>query len=191
MSDAAHDDDDSHEGPIKTPKQLIVAVVAAFVLPVVIIILLINYVASDDRSGAGSDAMSAEAIARRLQPVGTIEIRDASQAAMPQTGEQVFQTVCSACHLNGAAGSPKFGDAAAWAPRIAKGYDALLETALKGKGAMPPRGGAADLSDFEVGRAVVYMADKAGATFPEPKPPAAAASGPGAASAPAAASAAK
>ena len=61
MSDAAHDDADSHTGPIKTPKQLIATVVAAFVVPVVVIILLTNYVAFDKKGGAGSDAMSAEA----------------------------------------------------------------------------------------------------------------------------------
>ena len=68
------------------------------------------------------------------------------------------------------AGAPKLGDASAWAPRISQGYDALLHSALGGKGAMPPQGGG-DLSDLEIGRAVVYMANKAGASFPEPKAP--------------------
>ena len=81
----------------------------------------------------------------------------------------------------GAAGAPKTGDTAAWAPRIAQGYETLVKTALAGKGAMPPRGGASDLSDFEVERAIVYMADKSGANFPEPKAPEAAASAPAAA----------
>ena len=76
------------------------------------------------------------------------------------------------CHTSGAAGAPKVGDAAAWAPRIKTGYDALLNSALKGKGAMGAQGGG-DYSDLEIGRAVVYMANKGGAKFAEPAAPAA------------------
>ena len=71
---------------------------------------------------------------------------------------------------SGLVGAPKSGDAAAWAPRIATGYDALLNSALKGKGNMAAQGGGA-FADFEVGRAVVYMANAAGAKFEEPKAP--------------------
>jgi cytochrome c5 len=182
MSDAAHDDPDSHAGPIKTPKQLITTVVAAFIVPVVVIILLTNYVAFGSKSGAGSDGMSAEAVAQRIQPIGSIEIRDASDVGVLKTGEQVYQAQCSACHLAGAAGAPKFGDAAAWAPRIKTGYEALLASALKGKGNMPPQGGG-ELSETEIGRGIDYMATTGGASFAEPKAPEAAASAAGGASA--------
>ena len=190
MTDATSADADSHEGPIKTPKQLIATVVAAFIVPVVVIILLTNYVAFDKKSGAGSEGMSPEAIAQRIQPVGSIEIRDAADVGALKTGEQVFQAQCSACHASGAVGAPKFGDTAAWAPRIKNGFDALLAAAMKGKGNMPPQGGG-EVSATEIGRGVVYMANKAGANFAEPKAPAAAASAAGAASAGEAASAAK
>lgn len=175
MSDAAHDHDAPHEGPIKTPKQLVVAVVFSFVVPIVLIILLVNYVATANRPAAGSDGLGAEAVAVRLSPVGRVTIKDASDTASLKTGEQVFQAQCSACHATGAAGAPKFGDEAAWAPRIKTGYDALVTSALKGKGAMGAQGGG-DFSDYEIGRAVVYMANKGGAKFDEPKAPAAAAS---------------
>ncbi|MEO8280343.1 MAG: c-type cytochrome, partial [Ideonella sp.] len=91
-----------------------------------------------------------------------------------KTGEQVVAAQCSACHTAGVAGAPKIGDAAAWAARIQTGYEALLTSALKGKNAMPPQGGG-DHSDFEIGRAVVYMANKSGGNLPEPKAPAGAA----------------
>jgi cytochrome c5 len=172
MSDAAHEE--NHEGPIKTPKQLIAAVVASFVVPIVAIIMLANFVNFGDKVGAGSDGMSADAVGKRLQPVGSIEIKDASNPAVLKTGEQVFQAQCSACHTNGAAGAPKVGDGAAWGPRIKTGYDALLNSALKGKNAMAAQGGG-DFNDVEIGRAVVYMANKGGAKFDEPKAPAAAA----------------
>jgi cytochrome c5 len=184
MSDS-HDDEDQHESPIKTPRQLIWTIVAAFVLPILIIILLVNYVAFGDQPAAGSAGLSEQAVALRIAPVGMVELRDASGPVVLKTGEQVYATQCAACHAAGVAGSPKFGDEAAWSPRIKAGFEALLTSALKGKGAMAAQGGG-DNSDFEIGRAVVFMANKGGAKFDEPKAPQAAASS---ASAPVAASA--
>jgi cytochrome c5 len=174
MSDA-HDEHEVHEGPIKTPKQLIAAVVASFLVPIFAIVLLVKYVGADHLPAAGSDGLGAEAVARRIQPIGEVEIKDASGAGVLKTGEQVFAAQCTACHTAGVAGAPKVGDAEAWAPRIKSGYEALLNSALKGKNAMTAQGGG-DFSDVEIGRAVVYMANKGGATFAEPKAPAAAAS---------------
>ena len=178
MSDS-HEAPAAHEGPIKTPQQLIWAVVASFVVPIIIIILLVNYVAMGDKTGAGTKALEPEAVAKRIAPVGRVELKDASDVAAMKTGEQVYQGVCAACHNAGAAGAPKLADAGTWAPRIKTGYDALLNSALKGKGAMGAQGGG-DYSDIEIGRAVVYMTNQAGAKFAEPQVPAAA----GAASAP-------
>ena len=177
--DSAPHDDGAHEGPIKTPKQLIATIVASFVIPIAVIVLLVNYVDFGTKPGAGSDGLEAQAVARRIQPVATVEIRDASSAASLRTGEQVYAGQCSACHAAGAAGAPKIGDAAAWGARVKSGYAALLNSALKGKGAMGAQAGG-DFSDYEVGRAVVYMANQGGAKFEEPKPPvvAAAASAP-------------
>lgn len=175
MSSDSHDHDGPHEGPIKTPKQLILAVVFAFVVPIFLIVLLVKYVATDNRGAAGSDGLGAEAVARRIQPIGSIQVKDASGSGALKTGEQVFTAQCSACHATGAAGAPKLGDSAAWGPRVGAGYAALLNSALKGKNAMGPQGGG-DFSDLEIGRAVVYMANKGGASFAEPKAPAAAAS---------------
>ena len=172
---AEHPHQESHEGPIKTPKQLIWTVVASFVVPIVTIILLVNFVASGDKPAAGSAGLGEEAIAKRLQPIGHVEIRDASDVASLKTGEQVYQAVCTACHGSGAAGAPKTGDTAAWAPRLAQGYETLLTSALKGKGAMGAQGGG-DYSDFEIARAVVYLANQGGGKLEEPKAPAAAAS---------------
>lgn len=177
MSDAQnqHEQDGPHEGPIKTPKQLILAVLYAFVVPVIVIVLLVEYVTSDHRPAAGTQALTPEAVAERIQPVGMVQVKDASDLSTLKTGEQVFAAQCTTCHTAGLVGAPKFGDAEAWAPRIKTGYDALLHSALAGKGNMGAQGGG-DFTDLEVGRAVVYMANKAGAKFDEPKPPAAGAS---------------
>jgi cytochrome c5 len=81
--------------------------------------------------------------------------------ALPKSGEELFQQVCSACHGAGIAGAPKAGDKGAWGPRIAKGKDTLYEHAIKGfqgsTGVMPPKGGRADLPDDLVKQGVDYM----------------------------------
>jgi len=169
MSNAHHDDHDlPHEGPIKTPKQLIWAVALSFIVPILLIVLLVNYVTAQKLPAAGSDGMSEQAVAERLQKVGSVQIKDASDPASMKSGAQVYAAQCSACHAAGVANAPKFGDAAAWGPRIKTGYDALLTSALKGKGAMGAQGGG-DFSDVEIGRAVVHMANQAGGNLPEPK----------------------
>lgn len=164
---------DEHESPIKTPKQLILAVIFAFLVPIFAIALLVKNVGSDSRSGAGADALGQEATAARIEPVGKVLLK--LEGGPAKSGEEVFKAQCSACHAAGLAGAPKFGDAGAWAPRLGQGYEALLASALKGKGAMGAQGGG-DFSDLEIGKAVVHMANAGGAKFDEPKAPAAAAS---------------
>ncbi|MBK6469794.1 MAG: cytochrome c5 family protein [Betaproteobacteria bacterium] len=171
--DTAHEP--NPEGPIRTPKQLILAVLASFIVPIVGIVLLVNYVDFGGKPGAGSDGMSEEAVALRLQPVGTVKLGEALVPGALRSGEQVYTAVCGACHTAGVVGAPKSGDEAAWAPRIKTGYEALLNSALKGKGAMAAQGGG-QYKDVEIARAVVYMSNKAGAKFDEPKAPEAAAS---------------
>lgn len=170
-----HDHDDAHTGPIKTPKQLAWAVLFAFVVPIIVIIMLANYVSTSTKPAAGTGAFEPQAVAARIAPVGHVEVKDVNDAATMKTGEQVFQAQCSACHATGAAGAPKLGDAAAWGPRIKSGFEALVHSALKGKGNMGPQAGG-DFSDFEISRAVVYMANQGGAKFDEPKMAAPAAS---------------
>ena len=168
MSDHAHE---HHTGPIKTPAQLLWTSFFAFVAPIFIIIGLVYYVTSGDKPAAGAVDME-QATAQRIQRVGTVEVRDANRPL--QSGEAVYAAQCVACHAAGLAGAPKFGDAAAWAPRIATGYEALLTSALKGKGAMGAQAGGA-FRDLEIGRAVVHLANAAGGKFEVPQAPAAAA----------------
>ncbi len=180
MSDNAHD---SHTGPIKTPAQLLWTSFFAFVAPIFIIIGLVYYVTSGDKPAAG--AVDPElATAQRIQRVGTVELRDANRPLA--SGEAVYSAQCVACHGSGLAGAPKFGDAGAWAARIATGYESLLTSALKGKGAMGAQGGG-NFSDVEIGRAVVHMANAAGGKLAEPQAAAPAAAAPAPDAAPAAA----
>lgn len=159
--------DDQHSSFIKTPQQLIVVVLLAFLVPVLGIVLLVQLVTSGQRADPG--AMTPEAVAARIQPVGRVEFGGAGGAASGgKSGEEVFKTTCTACHQTGVAGAPKLGDKAAWGPRIKQGLQALLHSALNGKNAMPAKGGNASLSDDEVARAVVYMANQAGASFKAP-----------------------
>lgn len=188
MSEAHH----HHESGIRTPKQLIAAVAAGFLVPIITIVLLVQYVTSDTKTGAGSSGQSPEAVAARIKPVADegFTFKDANAPKVLQSGEAVFKAVCSACHAAGVAGAPKMGDPAAWSARIAQGYDTLVSHAIHGIRAMPAKGGNPDLDDVEVARAVVYMTNQSGAKFKEPEVKAAAASAASAASAEASAPAA-
>src|SRR5690606_15060694 len=85
---------------------------AGFLIPIVIILLLVSMVASGTKTGAGSDSLTEEAVARRIAPVAGFELVDANAPKVFKTGEQVFQAVCTACHTAGVAGAPKLGDKA-------------------------------------------------------------------------------
>jgi cytochrome c5 len=163
MSDA-HDE---HESLIKTPQQLIAVVVLSFVVFVGLGVLVAQFVSSGYK---GADNTSPEVIAQAIQPVARVELGE-PEATGPRTGEQLYKTGCAACHDAGAAGAPKLGDQAAWGARIATGLEALVNSALHGKGAMPAKGGNAALTEEEITRAVVYIANKGGATFAAPKMP--------------------
>lgn len=154
------------------------------VVALVVAIGLIWLLPSPADYGKGVATADAElGVATRIQKVGTVAIRQAARAL--QNGEAVYKAQCAACHASGVAGAPKFQDAAAWAPRIAQGYDTLVQSALKGKGNMGPQGGG-DFSDLEIGRAVAFIGNAAGAKFEEPAAPAGAASAAEGESAPAA-----
>lgn len=88
-------------------------------------------------------------------------VPSAVAAASGGDGKSTYEKVCSVCHASGVAGAPKLGDKAAWKSRIATGAAALHNSALKGKNAMPPKGGMADLPDGDVVAAVDYMAKAA------------------------------
>lgn len=172
-----------HSSPIKTPKQLIVVVVLAFAVPVALISMIAHLVMSGGHVERDSPAMTEEAIATRLKPVGEVVVADASKPQALKSGKEVVEAVCAACHATGVLNAPKMGDKAAWAKLIKEGQETLTADALKGVRQMPPRGGNPDLTDVEFGRAVAYMGNQAGANWkePDPKPaPAAVAAAPAA-----------
>lgn len=181
---------EEHSSPIKTPKQLIIVVVLAFVVPIVLIVMLTQLVTGSAGIGKDHPGMSDEAIAKRLKPVGEVVVMDASAPKTEKTGQQVVETVCSACHATGALNAPKIGDKTAWGKLIQEGQGKITQDAIKGVRQMPPRGGNPDLTDTEFARAVVYMANQAGANWKEPESKPAPASKPAVAAAPAAAPAA-
>jgi cytochrome c5 len=177
--------DDPHSSAIKTPKQLIVVVLLAFLVPITVIGLLSQLFTSTTRDTTEDE----QHVLERIKPVGTVVLAAAGAASGSLSGQQVFAQVCKTCHETGLAGAPKAGDKAAWAPRIAEGEKTLLQHAIAGyqgkTGVMPPKGGNPDLTDDEVHRAVVYLADQAGATWKEPAPTQTASSAAPAAAAPA------
>lgn len=185
MSGSHHHD--PIEDNIEThPVKLAVGVFIGAIALVIAIILTAQFAVSlyGGRSMKNDPAMSPEAVAKRIAPVARVEIdpnapapAPAAPAAAPAavaavaippapakggaagaaSGKATYDTTCMACHSTGAAGAPKLGDKAAWAPRIKAGINVLHDTAIKGKGAMPPKGGNAALSDDAVKAAVDYM----------------------------------
>ncbi len=164
----------SDQSLIKTPKQLIVVVVLGFVVPVLLAALVAYLVVTGSKTiGNNQSALEASAVAARIKPVADVAFAEpgGGAAKAAQTGDQVVQQHCAACHMTGAAGAPKIGDRGAWAKRIGSGLDQMLKIALTGKGAMPARGGAADVSDYELARAIVHMANQSGGKLKEPAAP--------------------
>ncbi|QJR13136.1 hypothetical protein DSM104443_04230 [Usitatibacter rugosus] len=173
------------------PVKLAIIVAIGAVALVVGIILLVQFAigAYAKRSSKDDPAMSAATVAQRIAPVAKLAIDPNAKAPEPAKaepakagmvpvvaavippaaakaggaadGKKVYDTTCVACHGAGIAGAPKFGDKAAWAPHIKGGVPHLYEIALKGKGAMPAKGGNASLPDADVKAAVDYMVNAA------------------------------
>jgi cytochrome c5 len=117
-----------------------------------------------------SDYKPEETVLENIKPVGQVNIAGESDpaaapaaapvaAAEPKSGEEVYNSSCMSCHATGAAGAPKLGDTAAWAPRIAAGMDSLVANVINGLNAMPPKGLCMACSDEELQGAVQYMVD--------------------------------
>mgnify|MGYP000862520662 CR=1 FL=1 len=109
-----------------------------------------------------------ERSASLTQPVSQVKVAMVKVEPGRRTGEEVYKSVCTTCHASGTLNAPRTGEAADWAPRIALGFEALVASVTNGKGAMPPKGGGADLTDAELQRAVAYLANLAGGNFTEP-----------------------
>lgn len=177
---SSHDDSLAHDAPSGS-STLGEAVVKVF-LPIVAVAVVVFYLVSADRFQPGytapviSPEAAASAAAPRIQKVGMVSMGDANKPLA--TGEEVYKAQCSACHASGAAGAPKYQDAGSWGPRIAQGLPALVNSAVKGKGAMGAQAGG-NYNEIEVARAVVYLANAGGAKFAEPAAPAPAATASG------------
>ena len=171
------------EGQQANPVKLAIGVAIGTVALIIAIILLVHLAVGSygSRPMKGEATMSDKAVASRLAPVAKVAVDPnapaapaapatppaAPAAAVPAApakvadaaaaGKATYNSACTVCHGAGVAGAPKLGDKAAWTPRLAQGKPALHNAALKGKGAMPPKGGNAALSDDAVKAAVDYM----------------------------------
>ncbi len=142
----------------------------AVLIVVAVVVVSINAMVGSALQGSGPADMSDAAIAERIKPVAQLNTGapiapETPAAAAPvaaagaRSGQDIYQSTCFACHGTGAAGAPKVGDAAAWAPRIAQGMDTLLNNAINGLRAMPPRGTCGNCSDDDLKAAIKYMVD--------------------------------
>ena len=181
--DPIQDNIDSH--PVKLAIGVVIGAVALIVGLYLLVQLAIHGYAG--RSHQDDPTMSDAAVKKRIAPAAQVAIdpnapatpaagaapAPANVAAMPAaaaatpakgaagSGKSTYDTVCQVCHGAGVAGAPKFGDKAAWATRLKQGVAALHASAIKGKGAMPPKGGNPSLADADVKAAVDYMVSAA------------------------------
>lgn len=106
-----------------------------------------------------------DAISKRIAPVGQVYVAGATPVAAvasgPRSGQQVYQAACFACHGTGALDAPKPGDVVAWEPRIAQGFDVMLQKSIAGFNNMPAMGACANCSDDEIAEAIRFMTDGA------------------------------
>ena len=124
----------------------------------VALLLVVAIVPFSGLGKGGKASLADDDTDQRILPVARFEMAKAApKATGPRDGASVYGAICQACHATGVAGAPKAGDKAAWAPRIGKGPAELVKSVINGKGAMPPKGGAADLSDAEVKAAVEHL----------------------------------
>lgn len=163
--------------------------VSGIVIAIAVIYFLIKLAGSG--SFADVNQSSEAATQTRIQPAGQLALGDGIPVG-ERKGEQIFNKICIQCHAadSSVPNAPKIENNDDWAPRIGQGFDTLFQHALNGFNAMPAKGGAADLTDQELKRAITYMANKSGGNFPDPDaaaPADQAASGDAAASTPAAA----
>ncbi|HYP67881.1 MAG TPA: c-type cytochrome [Thiobacillaceae bacterium] len=156
-----------------TPQEIIISMLAGLFAPLIAIFLIIQLIAGIQGKQVDKDspAVAAKIVENNIRPFAKLEALDANAPKVEKSGQEVYDSVCGACHGSGALGAPKYQNKGDWGPRIGKGLDALSKHALEGFNQMPARGGNPDLSDTEVTRAIVYMANAAGAKFKEPAAP--------------------
>lgn len=158
-----------NESSKTTGFQVLFAILGALIAPVLIIVMILKLVIGFQSTAPVDPKATVAEVTKQVEPVAKIEVAAVSTGAhVDKSGEAVFGAVCTACHTAGLLGSPKFGDKAAWAPRIAQGYETLVSHAINGIRSMPARGGNAELTDGEIHNAVAYMANAAGAKFTPP-----------------------
>lgn len=159
-----------HDFPKTNMSQVLIAIIGSLIAPVLVIILIVKlFMGIDESQLPDADPAAAQAkVEERISPVANVDVEQVDAVKVALSADAVYQQNCLACHGAGVMGAPAFGDKAAWAPRIAQGYETLVKHAIEGIRMMPARGGNAALSDDEVASAVAYMANEAGAKFKGP-----------------------
>ena len=144
--------------------RMFLMILGALVAFTFIILIAANWVIGSVEEQRGEDPRRLAEVAKRIAPVGSVNVVQADAApAAPKSGAEIVAAACNACHATGVLESPKIGDKAAWEQRLAAvgGLDGLTASAIKGKGGMPPKGGAM-VSDAEIRAAIEDMLSNSG-----------------------------
>ena len=158
----------SHQAPKADPMAKLLFLASAVAILIAVYVLLSSLVHTYQRNSTKGEVDSTQLVALasdNLKPVGETATSDSVAKAAPaaaRSGKEVYDAVCTVCHTAGVAGAPKLDDKAAWEPRVKTGLDSLLNSAMNGKGAMPPRGGNPAVTDDELKATIIYMTKQAG-----------------------------
>ena len=155
------------KGPGKGPA--IVAAIGAIAGVVLLVSLFMPQKTDDAATAVEAPAEMSSNATENIAPIAVVEVEQAAGIKVSLSGEEVVKNGCAMCHAAGLMNAPKIGDKAQWEPRIAQGYETIVKHAIEGIRTMPARGGNPALTDIEVAKAVVNMANASGANFEEPK----------------------
>ena len=139
---------------------IIIGALFAFTLTIVFVASSVSAELND--VNADQERVAAQ-VAARIAPVGQVKITEAPAPVVAKSGDEILAAACNVCHSSGVMGAPKVGDQPAWEARMAQGgIDSLYLNAINGKGGMPARGGAANLTDDDIRAAVDAMLNNSG-----------------------------
>lgn len=148
------------------------------ILGVLVLIAVVAFLAAklastvdhNSTAGGGTDEfaqMQLAKVSERIAPVGHVIAGEVATGPIIRSGKEITEAVCTSCHGSGVLNAPKIGEAGDWSSRMVAGLDAIVTSAINGKGSMPARGGDGSLSDDDVRKAVIYMLKESGQDVPD------------------------
>jgi len=137
-------------------------VLGALVLLAAVIFLVSRLFVVAEKNATHGELDNTARVEANLKPVAEVNAGKVATGPVVRSGKEIYDGLCVNCHGSGVLGAPKSGNKGDWQPRLAKGFDTLLNNALNGLNAMPPKGGDPTLSKADLEKAIIYMLEQSG-----------------------------